>query len=235
VLQSTLWIAGSTLEFFFGTLLSLSIFRFPIQYVYVRTAIFAFLLACIIHFTYFTLDLKGVIVLTNITLFTVFYTLFLRFPFLKSFLLSIVGVFLAIIVELSSLTLLTAAKLGEPQHVASSKWLGSLIFLISAVIFALITFIFQKYKIGFVINAGHWSANRFLKPYNFVLVCASLLLLLTIVFLNARSDELPYVIAGVVFFSIVSAFIISYIYRKNIEILLERSKRRDQTLKKSQQ
>jgi hypothetical protein len=234
VLQNILWIAGSALEFFSGTLLSLSIFRFPIQYVYGRTALFACLLALIIHYTYLTLDLKAIIVLTNLTLITIFHTLFLRFPFFKSLLLSVIGVFCAIIVELSTLTLLVAIEASEIQQVANSKWFGGLNFIITAVILATITFILQKFKIGFLLNTDQWSANRFLKPYNFVLVSASLLLLLIIIFLNAHSEEMPYMISTIVLISVVSAYIIWRIYCKNIEIILERSKRIDQTLEKNQ-
>jgi hypothetical protein len=232
VIQSLFWLIGSASEFFAGILLTLSIFRFPIQYVYGRVALFAGILALIIHYTYFILGLQSITVVTNLALITIFYTLFLKMPFFKSLLLSVIGVFCSIVVEVSSLAFLVAVEAGETQQISSTKWFGGLNFIIAAVILATITLILQRYKIGFVLSGSQWSANRLLKPYNFILVCASLLLLIIIVFINAHSDEMPYLIFAAILFSSISAFIIRRIYNKNIEILLERSKRMDQTLEK---
>jgi hypothetical protein len=215
VLQNLFWILSSSFELFAGILLALSIFRFPIQFYYARLAVFSSLLGIVIFYAYNVLEFRSMIMVTDIFLIAVFFTLFLEIPFFKSLLISILGVFICAAVEAIALAILVGIGLAETKEVAYNPWLVASNLLLSGVLLSSVTYTLQKYKLGFLIDSKSFPSRKYLKPYNFVFSAIFLLVITGIIFLNSRTDQISYRLILFIFISISSCALIWYMYEQN--------------------
>jgi hypothetical protein len=232
VLQNLFWIFSSSFELFAGILLALSIFRFPIQFYYGRLAVFTGLLGVVIFYEYNVLEFRSMIMVTDIFLFAVFFTLFLQIPFFKSLMISVLGVFICAAVEAIALAIIVGLGLAETKDVAFNPTLVATNLLVAGVMLSGLTYVLQRYKLGFLIRAKSFPTKKYLKPYNFIFSAIFLLVISGIMFLNSRVDLVSYRLILFTFISISSCVLIWYMYKQNLKLFEERYEQFNHHLKK---
>jgi hypothetical protein len=202
----------------------------PIQYYYIRTAVFSCLLGGIIYYIYNIVQIPSLVTITTILLICIYFTLAIELPFFKSLLVSITGVFLSVLVELFAyfLVIWTTVALAEELHL--NKWHTGINLLTAAILIGILTFVLQKFKIGFMIVPVHFLNKQYLRPYNFILSGISVLFVITIIFLNAHSGQLLFRIIMAVFFSACSIVLIWYLYLHNKRSIEKRYAQYDKLL-----
>jgi hypothetical protein len=233
VLQNLFWILSSSFELFAGILLALSIFRFPIQFFYVRIAVFSILLGVVIFYAYNVLEFRSMIIVTDIFLITVFYTLSLQKTFFKSLLISILGVFICVVVEIVAFFIIVGLGFAETQDIASNKWLGASNLFVAGILLSFTTYLLQKFKIGFLIEQKHFPSKKYLHPYNYVFSTITLLVIIGIMFLNSQSDNFTYRLITFGFMSTSSCALIWYMYLQNKRLFNHRYEQFNQILNKT--
>jgi hypothetical protein len=230
MVQSLLWWLTSWFELYAILIFSLTLFRKPIQHKQLLP--FACFLATIIYIVFFMLGLRGLVTVTNLTLITIFITLVFRLPFLKAFLITLIGCCISVVIEAGTLAGLVVMGLTTMEELASDKWVGAVAFLITGTILLLLTNILHRFKIGFLLRDQHFQKVEYLKPYNFLISILLIILLIAIVFINSKSDTFISTILMSALLSTSSFILIWYTYIQNKRLLEERYKHFNEIMNK---
>jgi hypothetical protein len=231
--ENIFWWFCSSIELYAGILLSLSLFRLPVQFHYGKAAVFSCILGLILFYIHNVLHLTAFIAITDIVLFCFFYTVFIELSFLKSLLVSVTGIFVSILVETAAFFILISTGLTDTIELHFSKWITSINLLLAALLLGVIFSILYKFKLGFMLVPKHFFPKRYLRPYNFILSGAAVIVVIFIIFLNGHSDQLSYRYVVAAFFSLCTIALIRFLYVHNKRSFEKRYERFDEILEDS--
>jgi hypothetical protein len=210
VISNAYWILASGIELLAGVLLVLSIFRFPIKAYFLKISSYCLALA-IFHFNlFYVFELRHIVVLENIILLIILYSMIIKLPILLSALLALTGVVISALMEMIVVTTLSKSY----EITLNNMILMGNILIITSTLLLVVTSIIQYFKIGFLFKDQYFSNKSVIKPYNYVIsVVLIICLILTIYFSVAAFHA--YLISSLFALGGGSIILIGYTYYQN--------------------
>jgi hypothetical protein len=158
----------AAIEFFAGTILSLSIFRIPFRYFFNKTILISLVMAVISTYFREVIALDTAMI-PSLAAEIVLIIIIFNIPFLYSLLVSIIGYLLAFLFETILVLLGTSIGITSQELMTRSALHVFVLELVTAFFMLLLVWYLQSRKIGFQFLIKHLSLKETLKGYNFLL------------------------------------------------------------------
>ncbi|WP_284640997.1 hypothetical protein [Paenibacillus silviterrae] len=215
----------SLIEFFAITILTLSLFRFPLKYHYYKYIIISFAMTAIQFYLRDIVMLREYAVPSMLTAEVILITLLFNLPVYYSLLITFLGSLLGGIIEYGIVSLGTTLGLTSPTLIRSNILHSSTSYLIVTILLLVITYYIRYRKFGFHFMTREMTMKNGMKKYNFaitaILVLSMLVIQLTALSYSRFTTHGALLIGLCVFFLIG----ITIAYRHNKKLLRDKHER----------
>ncbi|WP_281885965.1 hypothetical protein [Paenibacillus sp. YYML68] len=216
----------SFLELLVLTLLTFSLFRFPLQYNYFRFVIIALVMKTVAFYLKEVAGLGMLAMPTMVVSEIILITLLFNLPVYYSLFITVIGFLAAMLLEYTVMTLVVQLQLATVEEVATSNLHMSIVYVATATLASLLTMYIRYRKFGFLMIVNKMTLREGIKKYNFAL-SAVLIAIISIIQINSvLFNEKPYVhlfvLVGLGACFFVSIFIA---YRHNKRLINEKYER----------
>ncbi|WP_201319011.1 hypothetical protein [Paenibacillus sp. EPM92] len=215
----------SFVELGVATILTMSLFRFPLKYNYYKFIIISLVMTSISFYLRDVLLLSNYAIPSMLISEMILITVLFNLPVYYSLFISVIGFMAGALMEYAVIIAGDLLGLTNPELIATNVVHSSLIYMITSIITIMITIYIRYRKFGFMFLLNKMTMREGIKRYNFaisaILVMAMCLLQVTSLSYNKLNIH-SYVLIGLA----ISFFVALYIsYKHNKKLINEKYER----------
>ncbi|ANE48333.1 hypothetical protein SY83_20910 [Paenibacillus swuensis] len=217
----------SSLEFFSGLILSLTLFRFPVKNNYWKIGLMGAILGLLGFYLREIANLPDYAVFSNAIFTIVLITIFFRLNFVYSLLIAIIGIVAATLIEIVIVFTGVYLKLTTVELISTNNIHSAILFLLSGLVMLFISFVLQKRKIGFLFKSSTFTWNKAIKGYNFIVSAVLLVSILVVNFItySIRINNVHFSLLIILALSLLIGLYVSY--KRNKQLLTKSFERQN--------